>query len=105
MNELQSKMIGNDQIWLGIVPGQRLSVDFLQMDADALRKMFIVSAVPVDVWDAAQQLFGNEHSSINWLCNPALGLGKIRPIDAIKTAKGKEAVMALITQLTYGIIS
>lgn len=104
MNKLQSKIVENDQILLGIVPGQLLPVDFLQMDADALRQMFIVSVVPVDVWEAALRLFGNEKSSINWLCNPALRLGKIRPVDAIKTAQGKEAVMTLITQLTYGII-
>ena len=33
----------------------------------------------------------------------ALALGELRPVDVLKTAKGKEPVMNLIGQLTYGI--
>ena len=47
----------DDYIWLGIVPGLRLPDDFLKMDADALRRLFITSMVPMDVWAAANQLF------------------------------------------------
>jgi len=93
-----------DHIWLGIVPGLRLPDDFLQMDADALRRLFITSMVPMDVWMAANQLFDdNEQSVVNWLCAPAFGLSCVRPVDAIRTRKGKEAVMCLIGQLLYGI--
>ena len=92
-----------DHIWLGIVPGLRLPDDFLKMDADALRRLFITSMVPMDVWAAANQLFdGNEQSAVNWLCAPALGLGGVRPVDAIRTHEGKEAVMYLMGQLLYG---
>ncbi len=92
-----------DHIWLGIVPGLRLRDDFLQMDADALRQLFITSMVPMDVWAAANQLFdGNEQSAVNWLCAPALGLGGVRPVDAIRASEGKEAVMYLMEQLLYG---
>lgn len=95
-----------DYIWLGIVPGLRLPVDFLQMDDNALRRLFITSMVPMDVWAAANQLFdGNEQSAVNWLCAPALGLGGVRPVDAIRTSEGKEAVMCLIGQLLYGFCS
>ena len=95
-----------DHIWLGIVPGLRLRDDFLQMDADALRQLFITSMVPMDVWAAANQLFdGNEQSAVNWLCASALGLGGVRPVDAIRTCEGKEAVMCLIGQLLYGFCS
>ena len=93
-----------DYIWLGIVPGLRLPEDFLQMDADALRQLFITSMVPMDVWAAADQLFdGNEQSAVNWLCAPAFGLGGIRPVDAVKTRDGKEAAICLMRQLLYGI--
>ena len=93
-----------DYIWLGIVPGLRLPKDFLQMDADALRQLFITSMVPMDVWAAADQLFdGNEQSAVNWLCAPAFGLGGIRPVDAVKTRDGKEAAICLMRQLLYGI--
>ena len=95
-----------DHIWLGIVPGLRLPDDFLKMDADALRRLFITSMVPMDVWAAANQLFDdNESSAVNWLCAPAFGLGGVRPIDAIRTSEGKEAVMCLIGQLLYGFCS
>lgn len=94
----------NDYIWLGIVPGLRLPDDFLKMDADALRRLFITSMVPMDVWAAANQLFdGNEQSAVNWLCAPAFGLGGVRPVDAIRTDDGKEAVMRLMVQLLYGM--
>lgn len=93
-----------DYIWLGIVPGLRLPDGFLQMDADALRRLFITSMVPMDVWAAADKLFdGNEQSAINWLCATAFGLGGVRPVDAIRTRDGKEAVMCLMRQLLYGI--
>lgn len=93
-----------DYIWLGIVPGLRLPEDFLQMDANTLRRLFITSMVPMDVWAAANQLFDeNEQSAVNWLCAPAFGLGGVRPIDAIRTREGKEAVMRLMGQLLYGI--
>lgn len=93
-----------DHIWLGIVPGRRLPDDFLQMDADTLRRLFITSMVPMDVWAAANQLFdGNEQSAVNWLCAPALGLGGVRPVDAIRTHDGKEVIMRLIGQLLYGM--
>lgn len=96
----------DDYIWLGIVPGLRLPDDFLKMDADALRRLFITSMVPMDVWAAANQLFdGNEQSAVNWLCAPALGLGGVRPVDAIRTSEGKEAVMCIIGQLLYGFCS
>ena len=95
-----------DHIWLGIVPGLRLPDDFLQMDADALRRLFITSMVPTAVWAAANQLFDeNEQSAVNWLCAPAFGLGGVRPIDAIRTREGKEAVMHLMGQLLYGFCS
>ena len=95
-----------DYIWLGIVPGLRLPVDFLQMDDNALRRLFITRMVPMDVWAAANQLFdGNEQSAVNWLCAPALGLDGVRPVDAIRTSEGKEAVMCLIGQLLYGFCS
>ena len=94
----------DDYIWLGIVPGLRLPDDFLKMDADALRRLFITSMVPMDVWAAANQLFdGNEQSAVNWLCASALGLGGVRPVDAIRTDDGKEAVMRLMVQLLYGM--
>lgn len=93
-----------DHIWLGIVPGLRLPDEFLQMDADALRRLFITSMVPMDVWAAANQLFDdNEQSVVNWLCAPAFALGGVRPIDATRTREGKEAVMRLMGQLQYGI--
>lgn len=93
-----------DYIWLGIVPGLRLPENFLQMDADALRRLFITSVVPMDVWAAANQLFDdNEQRAVNWLCAPAFGLGGVRPVDAIRTREGKEAVMRLMGQLLYGI--
>jgi hypothetical protein len=93
-----------DYIWLGIVPGLRLPEDFLQMDANVLRRLFITSMVPMDVWAAANQLFDeNEQSAVNWLCAPAFGLGGVRPIDSIRTREGKEAVMRLMGQLLYGI--
>ncbi len=94
----------DDQIWLGLVPGQRLPANFLLMDANDLRQLFVTGMVPVDVWEAAKKLFhGNEQSIVHWLCNTAAGLGGQRPIDAIKTTKGKTAVINLIGQLTYGI--
>ena len=94
----------DDQIWLGLVPGQRLPANFLLMDANDLRQLFVTGMVPVDVWEAAKKLFhGNEPSMVHWLCNTAVGLGGQRPIDAIKTAEGKMAVIDLIGQLTYGI--
>ena len=102
MNSLQSNT-ADDEIWLGLVPEQRLPAKFLQMDANELRQLFVTSIVPLDVWEAAYQLFhGNEQSMVNWLCKPAVGLGG-RPIEVIKTAKGKDAVLDLISQLTYGI--
>ncbi len=111
---LDELLLGNPQaaattteegyIWLGIVPGLRLPEDFLQMDADTLRQLFITSMVPVDVWAAATQLFDeNQQSAVNWLCAPAFGLGGVRPIDAIKTRDGKDAVMSLMGQLLYGL--
>lgn len=103
MKNLQSNTT-DGQIWLGLVPGRRLPANFLLMDADELRKLFVTSMVPVDVWEAANRLFhGNEQSMVHWLCNSAVGLGGLRPIDAIKTANGKNAVINLIGQLTYGI--
>lgn len=103
MNPLQSNT-ADDQIWLGLVPGQRLPTNFLLMDANELRQLFVTSLVPADVWEAANRLFdGNEQSCVNWLCHTAVGLGGLRPIDAIKTANGKNAVINLIGQLTYGI--
>ncbi len=93
-----------DHIWLGIVPGLRLPDQFLQMDADELRRLFITSMVAMDVWAVANQLFDdNEQSAISWLCAPAFALGGVRPIDAIRTSEGKEAVMRLMGQLLYGI--
>ncbi len=95
-----------DHIWLGVVPGLRLPDDFLQMDADALRRLFITSMVPTAVWAAANQLFDeSEQSAVNWLCAPAFGLGGVRPVDAIRTCEGKEAVMCLMGQLLYGFCS
>lgn len=102
MNSLQSNT-ADDKILLGLVPGQRLPANFLMMDADELRQLFVTSLVPADIWEAANRLFhDNEQSCVNWLCKPAVGLGG-RPIEVIKTAKGKDAVLNLIGQLTYGI--
>ena len=75
-------------------------------DANALRQLFITSMVPVNVWSASNQLFDdNEQDTINWLCEPAFGLGGLRPVDAIRPPpQGKEVVMNLIGQLIYGVI-
>ena len=73
---------------MGSVPGQRLPDNFLEMDANALRQLFITSMVPVNVWSASNQLFDdNEQDTINWLCEPAFGLGGLRPVDAISPPK------------------
>ena len=65
-----------DLVWVGGVPGQRLSDNFMEMDADALRQLFITSMVPIDVWSKANELFDdNERDAIHWLCDPAFGLG------------------------------
>ena len=56
MKTLQSNT-ADDQIWLGLVPGLRLPANFLQMDANELRQLFVTSIVPLDVWEAANQLF------------------------------------------------
>lgn len=94
-----------DLVWVGGVPGQRLPDNFMEMDADALRQLFITSMVPIDVWSKANELFDdNERDAIHWLCDPAFGLGGQRPVDAIRTPKGKEAVLKLIGQLSYGVI-
>ena len=37
-----------DLVWVGGVPGQRLPDNFMEMDADALRQLFITSMVPID---------------------------------------------------------
>lgn len=94
-----------DQIWLGCVPGQYLPDNFLEMDANELRQLFITNFVPADVWAAANNLFScDTQHVINWLCNRAVGLGGLRPLEAIRTPQGKETVMNLIVQLTYGIL-
>ena len=94
-----------DYIWLGIVPGLRLPKDFLQMDANALRLLFIISMVPMDVFSVATDYFdGNEQSAIHWLCSSAIALGGQRPVDACKTEEGQQAVLKLIGQLNYGIL-
>lgn len=92
-------------IWLGCVPGQSLPDNFLEMDANELRKLFITNFVPVDIWAAANNLFsGDTQRVMNWLCHRAVGLGGLRPLEAIGTPQGKEAVMNLILQLTYGLL-
>ena len=104
MKHTDNKTSEDEQIWLGMVPGQRLPANFSQMDADALRQLFVTTSIPVDVWEAINQLFdGEDMSSVNWLFAPAFGLGGLRPVEAIKTAKGKEDVLKLVSQLIYGV--
>ena len=94
-----------DHVWLGLVPGQRLPPNFIDMDANALRLLFIISMVPMDVFSAATDYFdGNEQSAIHWLCSAAIALGGQRPVDACKTEEGQQAVLKLIRQLDYGIL-
>lgn len=96
----------DDHVWLGLVPGQRLPPNFVDMDANALRLLFIISMVPMDVFSAATDYFdGNEQSAIHWLCSAAIALGGQRPVDVCKTEEGQQAVLKLIGQLNYGILS
>ena len=52
MNHTNSKASEDNQIWLGMVSGQRLPTNFSHMDVDALRQLFITSSISVDVWEA-----------------------------------------------------
>ena len=54
----------DDQIWLGLVPGQRLPANFLLMDANDLRQLFVTGMVPVDVWEAAKKGLSHMRQSL-----------------------------------------
>lgn len=55
---------------------------------------------------AASQLFnGNSERMATWLNKPAKGLGGKKPADLLSTPTGAEAVLTLIGQIEYGVIS
>ena len=99
-----NKISDEPQTWLGLVPGQCLPKNFLEMDATALRQLFEISTIPNDVWNRAKELFdGDESNTVSWLFTPTFGLKEQRPIDVLKSDNGKQAVLTLIAQIEYGI--
>ncbi|MEC5320376.1 antitoxin Xre/MbcA/ParS toxin-binding domain-containing protein [Brenneria populi subsp. brevivirga] len=55
---------------------------------------------------AASQLFnGDSQRMAQWLNKPAKGLAGKKPADLLSTPTGAEAVLTLIGQIEYGVIS
>ena len=60
----------------------------------------------VRVLSAASKLFeGDTKRMAEWLNTPAKGLGGKKPADLISTPAGAEAVINLIGQIEYGVIT
>lgn len=51
-----------------------------------------------ELLEAATKLFDDETKAINWLNQPAIALGGIKPMEA-----QKEEVLRLIGRLEYGV--
>lgn len=49
------------------------------------------------------ELFGNEEDVRNWLLYPNLALGRVRPLDLLRSLRGYEAVLETAAQGVYGV--
>ena len=48
------------------------------------------------------ELFGNEEDVRNWLLFPNLALGRVRPLDLLRSLEGYEEVIATAEAGVYG---
>lgn len=53
----------------------------------------------------AIDVLGNEKDALHWLQTPKRALGRQAPIDVAETDKGKQQVLALLTNIEHGVFS
>ena len=53
----------------------------------------------------ATEVLGSREAAERWLEQPAIGLGRKRPIDLLSTTAGAEMVEKFLGRLEYGVYS
>ncbi len=53
--------------------------------------------------DRAASVFGGLDEAWAWMDRPAIGLDQQRPVELMKSARGREAVADYLTRIEYGV--
>ena len=57
----------------------------------------------VEILAQATRVFGSQEEAEQWLCSPAIGLDRRKPIDLLKTPPGARLVTDYLTRIEYGV--
>ena len=51
----------------------------------------------------AERVLGSREIALDWFRTPAIGLGRRKPRDMMKTAAGRQSVETLLLQIEHGV--
>lgn len=58
-----------------------------------------------DIDELGMKFFGSKVKYNHWFSIPHFSLGKQKPSDLVKTAKGREEVYSTLVRMSYGILA
>jgi putative toxin-antitoxin system antitoxin component (TIGR02293 family) len=58
---------------------------------------------PAEILAKATAVLGSQQEAERWLEEPAIGLGRRRPIDLLATAAGTKIVEDFLTRVEFGV--